>query len=96
MNDLYIYYKVRATNADQLEMRLRILQAEVGALTGIYGAIKRRPEAKDGVQTWMEVYAATPDGFAAVLAEAEREADIAGLIDGPRHTEVFMDLDPCA
>ncbi len=96
MNDLYIYYKVRNSNADQLEMRLRIMQAEVGAITGVYGEIKRRPEAKDGVQTWMEVYPGTGPAFPGILADAERDAALAELIDGDRHTEIFMDLDPCA
>jgi hypothetical protein len=96
MNDLYIYYKVRAEHADQLEMHLRIMQAEIGAHTGVYGDVKRRPEAKDGVQTWMESYLATPAGFEAALAAAVQEACILSLIDGARHTEIFTDLQACA
>lgn len=96
MNDLYVYYKVRAAQADQLEMHLRIMQAELGASTGVYGDVKRRPEAKDGVQTWMESYLATPAGFEAALDSAVREAGLASLIDGERHVELFTDLQPCA
>lgn len=96
MNDLYIYYKVRDEHADQLELRLRMMQAELGLATGVYGEVKRRPQAKDGVQTWMESYLATGDGFDAALAAAEQEAAVSDLIDGERHTEVFTDLSSCA
>jgi hypothetical protein len=96
MNDLYIYYKVRDANANQLEMHLRIMQAEIGANTGVYGDIKRRPLAKDGVQTWMECYLATAAGFEQTLNEAVREAGLAEFIEGERHCETFVDLDPCA
>jgi hypothetical protein len=96
MNDLYVYYKVRDEHASQLELRLRMMQAELGLSTGIYGELKRRPEAKNGVQTWMECYLATDTGFDAALASAAQHAEISHLIDGERHTEVFTDVSPCA
>lgn len=96
MFDLYIYYQVRDEHADALELRLRIMQAELGAITGVYGDIKRRPESKEGVQTWMEVYAGTGAGFDTALAAAEQDAALSELIEGKRHTEVFTDLSPCA
>ena len=96
MRDLYIYYKVSEQHADALELRLRIMQAELGALTGVYGEIKRRPESRDGLQTWMEIYAGTGDGFDTALSAAERDAALSELIEGERRTEVFMDLSPCA
>lgn len=96
MRDLYIYYKVSEQHADALELRLRIMQAELGALTGVYGEIKRRPESRDGLQTWMEIYAGTGEGFDTALSAAESDAALSELIDGERRTEVFMDLSPCA
>lgn len=96
MRDLYIYYKVSEQNADALELRLRIMQAELGALTGVYGEIKRRPDSRDGLQTWMEIYAGTGDGFDTALSAAESDAALSELIEGERRTEVFMDLSPCA
>ena len=96
MRDLYIYYKVSDQNADALELRLRIMQAELGAVTGVYGEIKRRPGSRDGLQTWMEIYAGTGDGFDTALSAAERDAALSELIEGERRTEVFMDLSPCA
>jgi hypothetical protein len=51
---------------------------------------------QDGLQTWMEVYPGADEAFRAALQDAEHNAGLAGLIDGPRHTEVFTDLTPCA
>jgi hypothetical protein len=96
MKDLYIYYKVRDGHADELELRLRMMQAELGLATGVYGELKRRPEAKDGMQTWMECYLATGTGFDAALSAAERDAALSELIVGERHTEVFVDVSSCA
>jgi hypothetical protein len=59
-------------------------------------ALKRRPEAKDGRHTWMEVYLAVPDGFDAVLERSVEQAQLARLIDGERHAERFMDAASCA
>jgi hypothetical protein len=87
MTDLYIYYRVRALDAATLAPRVRAMQAALGG-----GQLKRRPDEKDGLQTWMEVYASVPEGFAARLAQAERDAGLEQHIDGLRHTEVFTDL----
>jgi hypothetical protein len=55
----------------------------------------RRPEEKDGMQTWMELYR-HPGGLSPELeAEIARAAEAVqrDWIDGPRHVEVFV---PCA
>jgi hypothetical protein len=96
MKDLYIYYKVRAQHADELELRLRMMQAELGLATGIYGELKRRPDAKDGVQTWMECYLATDSSFDAALSAAVQDASLSEFIVGERHAEVFVDVSSCA
>ncbi|HEY0064844.1 MAG TPA: DUF4936 family protein [Telluria sp.] len=92
MADLYIYYRVRDEHAAQLAPRVRAMQAAMGTA----GQLKRRPGSSDGLQTWMEIYSATPAGFEAALALAVHDAGIAPWIAGERHTEVFTDLDPCA
>jgi len=98
--DLYVYYKVREQDAAALEPRVRALQAALAAQHGaglqLKPQLKRRPEARDGLQTWMEVYPAVTDAFGAALDEAARAAGLDALIAGPRRTEVFMDLTPCA
>jgi hypothetical protein len=100
MIDLYVYYKVRASEADALAPRVRALQAQVAARHGVQGQLKRRPEARDGLQTWMEVYPAVGQDFAALLAQAVEQAGFEPLLAGARHAEIFIDLPwdptPCA
>ncbi|MDL2355792.1 MAG: DUF4936 family protein [Pseudomonadota bacterium] len=91
MHDLYIYYQVREQDAAALAARVRAMQARLGA-----GQLKRRPHATDGLQTWMEIYPATPGGFDAALAAAVHHAALAELTAGARHTEIFTDLPTCA
>jgi hypothetical protein len=96
MIDLYIYYQVSDANARPLEARVRAMQARLLDSHGIPGELKRRPETKDGLQTWMEIYPATAAGFDAALAAAAQDAALSELTEGKRHTEVFTDLDTCA
>jgi hypothetical protein len=96
MIDLYVYYKVSERNAARLEPLVRAMQAGLGAAHATVPLLRRRPEARDGVQTWMEVYPSVSDSFADALAQAAIEAGLAELIAGPRHAEVFMDLTTCA
>ena len=94
--DLYVYYRVRDEDAGALLPRVRALQEQLGAAHGVVPQLKRRPQGADGVQTWMEVYPATPSGFTEALAQAVGAADLGTLIAGPRHTEVFQDIPSCA
>jgi hypothetical protein len=96
MNDLYIYYQVRDEDALALSARILSMQAGLRAAHGVAGQLKRRPEAKDGLQTWMEIYPATGEGFDAALEAAVRDASLTELIAGNRHTEIFTDLPTCA
>lgn len=96
MIDLYVYYKVSERDAAALAPRVRALQAQLAEQHGVRPQLKRRPEARDGLQTWMEVYPGVDDGFPARLDAAARAAAVDGLIDGPRRAEIFMDLPTCA
>lgn len=96
MHDLYIYYQVSEANAAALELRVRAMQARLAGERGISGQLKRRPEAADGKQTWMEIYQAAPAGFDAALAAAVQDAALGELTAGARHVEIFTDLHPCA
>lgn len=96
MVDLYIYYAVRDADAPQLEPRVRAMQAHLAGQLGIVCQLKRRPEPKDGLQTWMEIYLGTEASFDAALDTAVQDAGLSELIDGKRHTEVFMDVTTCA
>lgn len=96
MKDLYIYYQVREEHAQTLEARVRAMQAKLAAASGVAPQLKRRPEAQDGMQTWMEIYPVVGEGFTDLLAAAADEAGLLALTAGARHLEVFMDLPPCA
>ena len=92
MIDLYVYYKVREADAPALAPRVRALQARVG----VPAQLKRRPDVRDGLQTWMEIYPSVDDGFPARLDAAARDAGFEGHIQGERRPEIFTDLPTCA
>lgn len=92
MIDLYVYYKVRDGDAASLAPRVRAMQAQLGSPA----QLKRRPEAREGLQTWMEVYPAVADGFDAAVEQAARDAGLQPFIQGPRRSEIFTDLSLCA
>lgn len=94
--DLYVYYRVRCEDAQLLHAAVGPMQRCLSQEYGIVTALKRRPEAKDGRHTWMEVYLAVPDGFEAIVERAVAQAGVSALIDGPRYTEYFLDHSPCA
>ncbi len=89
---LYVYYKVRAPDAAALAPRVRAMQRALAADHGVAAQLKCRPEAKDGLQTWMEVYPEVAESFAGTLEQAALEAGLDALVQGPRRTEVFVDL----
>ncbi len=100
MTDLYIYYRVQDGDVAQLQAQVRAMQARLAQLHGVAGQLKRRPGSVDGLQTWMEVYPATPGGFGAALELAVQQAGLQTLTVGARHTELFTDvardITPCA
>jgi hypothetical protein len=94
--DLYIYYKVKDSDAASLLAAVVPMQAGLSQRHGVTGQLKRRPDTREDVQTWMEVYPSVPEGFAAALHDAVAEAGVDQFTTGLRHTEVFMDVVPCA
>lgn len=94
--DLYIYYRVRAENADELRGKAGAMQQWLSQEYGIVTALKRRSGEKDGLQTWMEIYQAVPDSFELLLERAIAQAGLATLIEGRRNTEYFVDVSACA
>ena len=96
VHDLYVYYRVAEENAAALAPKVCAMQQQLVATLGVVGKLKRRPHAAEGVQTWMEVYLATSAGFDSALQAAVHGAELASLIDGERHIEVFIDLSACA
>ncbi|MDF3035170.1 MAG: hypothetical protein K0S28_444 [Paucimonas sp.] len=93
--ELYVYYRAACAYSDELASKIKNMQNGLARNTGASCALKRRPEAKDGHYTWMEIYAGVTEDFLPLLQCAIAEAGIEGLIDGSRHTEVFMDANAC-
>jgi len=95
--DLYVYYKVQAAQAAGLQGAVIAMQSALSAAHGVAAQLKRRPQAAEGMQTWMEVYPAVAGhSFLAALDAAVAQAGLAQWIAGPRHVEIFEDLPPCA
>jgi hypothetical protein len=94
MTDLFVYYQVRGELAAGLRPQVAALQSSLVRRFGIRASLKRRPEEKDGLQTWMEVYAGVPENFLPALQQAAVEARLP--IEGERHHEIFEDLPECA
>lgn len=95
MRELFIYYRTSPFNAEALREKALDLQARLRTRhTGLEARLLLRPEAKDGLMTWMETYALSnsPGGVTEAL---EREIEMVAklvlgpLIEGQRHTEVF-------
>jgi hypothetical protein len=94
--DLYVYYKVQEADAAVLQGAVVAMQAALAATHGVAPLLKRRPQATDGMRTWMEVYPSVNAPFPAALDAAVTQAGLARWIAGARHVEVFEDMPPCA
>ncbi|MBI3283985.1 MAG: DUF4936 family protein [Burkholderiales bacterium] len=94
--DCYIYFKASAQQVTEVMQQEALLQAAIGAQTGISARLQRRPQASDDCHTWMEIYRAVPPGFEAQLAQALAQTALPGLVHGERHAEYFVDATPCA
>ncbi|WP_034348898.1 DUF4936 family protein [Noviherbaspirillum massiliense] len=94
--DLYIYYRVPVAHAAVLQVKVAEMQQSIAQEYGIVAKLKRRPEAKNDRHTWMEVYYDVPAGFDAIASNAALQTGVSVLIDGERHTEIFLDCSTCA
>ena len=97
MRELFVYYRVPATDADAARVEVRALHAELRAsMPALRLRLLRRPGESAGQQTWMEIYATDPSIQPAGIGE-EQQARIEAVaarmltrIAGPRHVEVFI------
>ncbi len=104
MRELFIYYRAKVDDAPALQAAVAELHANLRSrFPGLQARLLRRPEAADGLHTWMETYAlpssadhAAPRGISDALhaqIEQEARATLSAWIVGPRHVELF---DACA
>lgn len=91
---LFIYYRVASKDAAAAAEAVQRLQCRLRqAWPDLQAQWLKRPDEKDGMQTWMEIYCSPGGITAAVQAHIEREAQaLAPWCHGPRHVEVFV---PC-
>lgn len=95
LRSLFIYYRIASADAAAARAVVEAMQDTLRERhAGLQAALWRRPQEKDGMQTWMETYT-HPEGVNEAI-----EADIAAAalalsprVQGPRHVEVFV---PCA
>lgn len=93
--DLYIYYRVPAQHARALQKKITVMQCALRERWPVTTALKRRPELKEGCETWMEIYRQVPEDFQAALTSAVAQAQVEDLTDGQRHLEIFVDMPEC-
>lgn len=94
--DLFIYYRVATANTKTMQKKIVDMQAALREQWPVSTALKRRPELKDGCETWMEIYTQVPDDFPSALATAVDQAQVLALTEGPRHVETFVEIPACA
>lgn len=92
--ELFIYYRVAPAHADALTAAVRGMQAALCTeRPGLRARLLRRPDVRDGLQTWMEVYA-LPSGddvdTAALAIERAAGRALGAWLTGPRHVERFV------
>ena len=94
--DLFVYYRVPVEHATKMQKKVMAMQAALHEHWPVAAALKRRPELKDGCETWMEIYGQIPEDFPTALESAVRDAALLTLTEGGRHIETFIDITPCA
>jgi hypothetical protein len=91
---LFVYYRVAASDLDACVRAVRTLQAGLAqSCPSLHGTLLQRPEADPatGQRTLMEIYG-FPGGIDAALQEQIAQAAdalLAPWLAGPRHVEVF-------
>jgi hypothetical protein len=92
--ELFIYYRVAPGDAQALRSAVRTMQSRLCAeRPGLRARLLHRPDLRDGLQTWMEIYALAPgdDVEAAALAiERGAERTLGAWLASPRHVERFV------
>ena len=94
--DIYLYYTIRESDAGTARARVDAMHRRLENTYAIAPVLRRRPETRDGLQTWMEIYPNVPDHFDHVIEQLAAEEGISELATNGRHVEYFMEMPPCA
>jgi hypothetical protein len=89
----FVYYKLDRVTARELEPRVRTMQQDIGATTGVRTRLMRRADGDDAT-TLLEVYEQVDDpaGFDHALAKAVARADLPAQLVAQRRCERFEEL----
>ena len=97
MRELFIYYRLRPTGAPTAQVLVQAFQAELRKnYPQLIARLLCRDHEIDGRQTWMEIYSTDhtrqSEGIDAEMQSAIESCArvLSPLLDGPRHTEVFI------
>jgi hypothetical protein len=96
--DCYVYYKAAQEHELKIVQQVKMIQEYLNTRmkVDLHSNLQRRPEAENGVVTWMEIYRDVPHAFATILADVVHQYEIMSLIQGQRHAEYFEDAISCA
>lgn len=94
---LYVYYKFNPTLSDETMKRAQTVQTQLlGEFLGLTVALMKRPAIDaEGLTTWMEAYQLRTEDegrFKTRLTELALSFEL----PMPRHTEVFVNVNPRA
>jgi len=94
MQHWFVYYKLEASVARDLDAHLRRMQHEVAAASGVRARLMRRADGDGGLATLLEVYdgIAKPAEFESTLATAVTRAGLPPSLLAQRRTERFEDF----
>ncbi len=94
MQHWFVYYKLDAAAAGEIEPRLRAMQARIATEGGVRARLMRRADTADGPLTLLEVYdgIGEPATFEASLAAAVARAGLPASLVGQRRTERFEEF----
>lgn len=87
----YVYFKSLVKHEEQVQSCFAKLSQSIANM-GFSVQFQRRPETKDGLQTWMEIYSNVPDHFDQMIAAVVSESGLQAFVVGARHHEYFIEV----
>lgn len=100
----YVYYRPRAGHTRHLLQSLGNMHQDIEQQLGLQVRLLRRQDASPQAATWMEIYQADLQALSragslanlqAALIQAFAQAGLDQWIDGERHIECFLEMNPC-
>ncbi|MBC3879989.1 DUF4936 family protein [Undibacterium sp. LX40W] len=87
--DCYVYYKAKVEHEQEVIGCFQRLRSSLER-KGISPILQRRPESKDLMYTWMEIYHDIPSNFETIIEAGVAESGVMTFVVGTRHAEHFV------